>query len=113
MLRPSREQAVLRAGSRRPSGCGAATSGDRFQLIADGGTVSFLAGVPTENLHLAFGVDTAEHVLDFHGFGLHAGGRDNGAPGERPEYHPGYYGAYLLDPDSNNVEAVFHDRASV
>lgn len=87
--------------------------GDRFQLIAEGGTVSFLAGIPTENLHLAFGVDTAEHVIDFHGFGLHAGGRDNGPPGERPEYHSGYYGAYLLDPDSNNVEAVFHDRASV
>ena len=39
---------------------------------------------------------------------LAAGGRDNGAPGPRPEYHPGYYGAFVLDPDGNNIEAVFH-----
>jgi hypothetical protein len=41
---------------------------------------------------------------------LEAGYRDNGPPGERPAYHPGYYSAYVLDPDGNNVEAVFHDR---
>ena len=84
--------------------------GERLQLIATSGTFSLLAGPPTENLHLAIGVENRERVRDFHAFGLHAGGRDNGTPGERPEYHTGYYGAYLLDPDSNNVEAVFHDR---
>ncbi len=42
---------------------------------------------------------------------LGAGGRDNGAPGLRSRYHPGYYAAYVLDPDGNNVEAVFHDRS--
>ena len=41
---------------------------------------------------------------------LAAGYRDNGGPGERPEYHEGYYGAFVLDPDGNNVEVVFHDR---
>ena len=46
----------------------------------------------------------------FHRKGLEAGGRDNGAPGER-DYHPGYYAAYLLDPDGNNVEAVHHGPA--
>ena len=46
--------------------------------------------------------------VDFHEAGLGAGGRDNGAPGLRPHYHPGYYAAYLLDPDGNNIEAVCH-----
>ncbi len=47
----------------------------------------------------------------FHAAAMVAGYRDNGAPGERPHYHPGYYGAFVLDPDGNNVEAVFHDRS--
>ena len=86
--------------------------GERLQLIGTSGTFSLLVGAPTEHLHFAIGVENHERVRDFHAFGLHAGGRDNGTPGERPEYHAGYYGAYLLDPDSNNVEAVFHDRPS-
>jgi len=49
-------------------------------------------------------------VEAFHRAALDAGFRDNGGPGKRPEYHPGYYGAFVLDPDGNNVEAVFHDR---
>jgi predicted lactoylglutathione lyase len=49
-------------------------------------------------------------VDEFHRVALAAGYRDNGPPGERPQYHPGYYGAFVLDPDGNNVEAVFHDR---
>ena len=84
--------------------------GDRLQLITSSGTFSILAGPPTENLHLAIGVDDEGTVRAFHETGLRAGGRDNGAPGERPEYHAGYYGAYLLDPDGNNIEAVFHNR---
>jgi predicted lactoylglutathione lyase len=44
----------------------------------------------------------------FHAAALEAGGRDNGAPGLRPEYHGGYYGAYVFDPEGNNVEAVHH-----
>jgi hypothetical protein len=46
----------------------------------------------------------------FYASALAAGGRDNGAPGERPSYHPGYYGAYVIDPAGTNLEAVFHDR---
>ena len=49
-------------------------------------------------------------VREFHRVALAAGYRDNGAPGERPIYHPGYYGAYVLDPDGNNIEAVNHNR---
>lgn len=57
--------------------------------------------------HLAFQAADPAMVQAFHKAGLAAGGRDNGAPGERP-YHPGYYAAFLLDPDGNNIEAVFH-----
>ena len=61
-------------------------------------------------VHVAFLAPDRETVDRFHAAGLETGGRDNGAPGLRPQYHPGYYGAFLLDPDGNNVEAVFHDR---
>jgi catechol 2,3-dioxygenase-like lactoylglutathione lyase family enzyme len=67
-------------------------------------------GDPTENLHLAFPAPDRETVQEFHRVALAAGYRDNGPPGERPRYHPGYYGAFVLDPDGNNVEAVFHER---
>ncbi len=63
----------------------------------------------TENVHLAFPADDRATVEAFHRAALEAGFRDNGAPGER-RYHPGYYGAFVLDPDGNNIEAVFHDR---
>jgi catechol 2,3-dioxygenase-like lactoylglutathione lyase family enzyme len=62
---------------------------------------------PTGGLHLAFQADSPEAVDRFHAAALAAGAIDNGAPGERP-YHPGYYAAYALDPDGNNVEAVYH-----
>jgi catechol 2,3-dioxygenase-like lactoylglutathione lyase family enzyme len=65
---------------------------------------------PTRGLHIAFQAHDPETVERFYEAGLAAGGRDNGAPGERP-YHPGYYSAYVLDPDGNNVEAVYHGPA--
>jgi catechol 2,3-dioxygenase-like lactoylglutathione lyase family enzyme len=61
-------------------------------------------------VHLAFQAADRDAVEVFHRAALAAGGRDNGAPGERP-YHPGYYAAFALDPDGNNVEAVFHGPA--
>jgi catechol 2,3-dioxygenase-like lactoylglutathione lyase family enzyme len=67
-------------------------------------------GAVTGRCHLAFQARDRATVEAFHRDGLAAGGRDNGAPGERP-YHPGYYAAFLLDPDGNNVEAVFHSEA--
>jgi catechol 2,3-dioxygenase-like lactoylglutathione lyase family enzyme len=67
-------------------------------------------GQLTGRLHLAFRADSQEAVQRFHRDGLAAGGRDNGRPGERP-YHPGYYAAFLLDPDGNNIEAVYHGPA--
>jgi catechol 2,3-dioxygenase-like lactoylglutathione lyase family enzyme len=64
-------------------------------------------GSPVQGLHVAFDVDDRAKVEAFHAAALDAGGTDNGAPGLR-EYHPNYYGAYVLDPDGNNVEAVCH-----
>ena len=58
--------------------------------------------------HWCFRAQSAEQVRAFHAAGLAAGGRDAGAPGLRPDYHPGYYAAFLEDPEGNRVEAVFH-----
>jgi catechol 2,3-dioxygenase-like lactoylglutathione lyase family enzyme len=63
---------------------------------------------PVSGAHVAFGVRSTEEVDAFHAAALSAGGVDNGAPGPRPIYHPGYYGAFALDPDGNNIEAVCH-----
>ena len=64
----------------------------------------------TQNMHVAFGASSRAQVDAFWQAAMDAGYRDNGPPGERPIYHPGYYGAFVLDPDGTNVEAVFHDR---
>ena len=62
----------------------------------------------TENVHVAFAARDRATVDAFHAAALEAGGTDNGAPGIRTIYHPDYYGAYVLDPDGNNVEVVCH-----
>ena len=62
----------------------------------------------SRNVHVALSAPDTATVDAFHAAALAAGGTDNGAPGLRPDYHPGYYGAFVLDPDGNNVEAVFH-----
>ena len=58
--------------------------------------------------HYAFAARSRAEVDAFYKAAMAAGGRDNGAPGPRPQYHAGYYGAFVLDPDGNNVEAVCH-----
>lgn len=58
--------------------------------------------------HIAFSAKSREEVAAFYEAALAAGGKDNGPPGLRPNYHPGYYGAFVLDPNGHNVEAVFH-----
>jgi catechol 2,3-dioxygenase-like lactoylglutathione lyase family enzyme len=87
-------------------------SPDRIRFTDGVGSFSFVHGdEPTENVHLAFGVGDVATVAEFHRVATSAGHPNNGAPGERPQYHPGYYGAFVLDPDGHNVEAVFHDRS--
>jgi catechol 2,3-dioxygenase-like lactoylglutathione lyase family enzyme len=74
-----------------------------FSLVQDGTP-------PTEQVHIALPAPDRATVEDFHRASTAAGYSSNGAPGERPRYHPGYYAAYILDPDGNNVESVFHER---
>lgn len=67
------------------------------------------SGTPNQPpIHIAFRVNSRALVDAFHQAALAAGGRDNGAPGLRPHYHPNYYGAFVLDPDGHNVEVVCH-----
>ena len=67
-------------------------------------------GLLTGRHHLAFQADSREMVDGFYKASLAAGGKDNGGPGER-SYHPGYYAAFVIDPDGNNIEAVYHGAA--
>ncbi len=59
-------------------------------------------------IHIAFRAESRAKVDAFYKAAMAAGGSDNGAPGPRPQYHPGYYGAFVLDPDGHNIEAVCH-----
>jgi catechol 2,3-dioxygenase-like lactoylglutathione lyase family enzyme len=90
---------------------GAAEPG-RVQFRGDGHSVSLIDDERprTEHVHIAFGTDQDAAVREFHAAALAAGYENNGGPGERPAYHPGYYGAFVLDPDGNNVEVVNHNR---
>jgi catechol 2,3-dioxygenase-like lactoylglutathione lyase family enzyme len=63
---------------------------------------------PASPLHLAFSARNRAEVDAFHAAALGAGAKDNGAPGLRPHYHPNYYGAFAIDPDGHNIEAVCH-----
>jgi catechol 2,3-dioxygenase-like lactoylglutathione lyase family enzyme len=72
---------------------------------------SLAAGDPlAQRLHIGFVAPSREHVDAFHRAAMNAGYRDGGAPGERPQYHPGYYAAFVLDPDGHNIELVNHNR---
>jgi catechol 2,3-dioxygenase-like lactoylglutathione lyase family enzyme len=75
----------------------------------DGGSFTVVEGEPTRHVHMAFATDNPG-VDRFHAVLTTAGHPDHGAPGERPRHHPGYYAAYVLDPDGNNIEAVNHNR---
>jgi catechol 2,3-dioxygenase-like lactoylglutathione lyase family enzyme len=85
---------------------------DRVQFVGSSGSFSVVAGTPTEHLHMAFHGPDDETVQAFHRAATEAGYQDNGLPRERPIYHEGYYGAYVLDPDGNNVEVVNHNRSA-
>jgi len=83
---------------------------EHAHFVGAGGSFSLVPGAPTEHVHLAFPATDDATVDAFHRAAMDAGYRDNGPPGERSRYHPGYYGAYVLDPDANNIEIVNHNR---
>jgi catechol 2,3-dioxygenase-like lactoylglutathione lyase family enzyme len=95
--------AGLRLGADEPGRVQFRGDGHSFSLIDD-------ERPPTEHVHVAFGADEDATVREFHAAALAAGYEDHGGPGERPAYHPGYYGAFILDPDGNNIEVVNHNR---
>jgi len=85
--------------------------GETFAGYGIGGKAFFWIGerdVPQTGAHVAFSAENREFVDEFHRVAILAGGTDNGAPGLRPHYHPNYYGAFILDPDGHNIEAVCH-----
>ncbi len=87
------------------------TGGDAHAGFGADTTAIFWIGTglkPKGGTHVAFTAKTRAEVDAFYRAATAAGGRDNGAPGLRPEYHPNYYGAFVLDPDGNNIEAVCH-----
>jgi catechol 2,3-dioxygenase-like lactoylglutathione lyase family enzyme len=86
-----------------PGGAGFGANGKPVFWVA--------AREPSGPVHVAFSSADRAGVDAFHAAALAAGGRDNGAPGVRVHYHPSYYGAFVLDPDGNNVEAVCHRPA--
>jgi catechol 2,3-dioxygenase-like lactoylglutathione lyase family enzyme len=79
-------------------------------LGADGKPFFWISGTgkTTPHIHLAFRVESRAQVDAFFAAAIAAGGKDNGAPGIRELYHPNYYGAFILDPEGHNIEAVSH-----
>ncbi len=98
-------RAVLKALGR-----GAAIREGAGHFAADELWIDQADGDPSARVHLAFQARDPRMVAAFHRAALAAGGRDNGAPGPRT-YHPGYFAAFVLDPDGNNIEAVYHGPA--
>ena len=87
------------------------TGGDAHAGFGENDKAFFWIGTgakPRGGTHVAFTAKTRAEVEAFYCAALAAGGRDNGAPGLRPDYHPNYYGAFVFDPDGNNIEAVCH-----
>ena len=95
------ELTAEQTGSSSHAGFG--ENGKPYFWIGDG------EGVVRGRLHIAFTAKTRADVDAFYKAALAAGGRDNGKPGLRPHYHAHYYGAFVLDPDGHNIEAVCHE----
>lgn len=96
-LKPLRMSAIMEFGE----AMGLGADGKPFLWVAQGGKA-------TPHCHLAIRAETRAQVDAFYKAALAAGGKDNGAPGLRPHYHESYYGAFVFDPDGNNIEAVCH-----
>lgn len=86
--------------------CALGAPGDSGQSAPE---LWLVPGTGPTPVHLALAAGSIAQVDAFHAAALAAGGKDNGAPGERPHYHPGYYAAFVLDPDGHNLETVCHN----
>lgn len=91
------------------SGAGFGRTRPQFWLRQGVGTFQTAEHLhPITPVHVSFTAGSREEIVRFHQAAIAAGGKDFGKPGKRPEYHPGYFGAFVLDPDGHNVEAVIH-----
>lgn len=107
---PKTKQFLLRA--LQPLGIGIVMEGEGWAMIGKNGKPQFWFGSFGKSpgpIHIAFAAENREQVRQFHTAALAAGGKDNGAPGVRAQYHPNYYGAFVIGPDGHNVEAVCHE----
>lgn len=94
-----------------PLGIVVVEEGANWAMIGQDGEPRFwfgAIGTPPGRIHLAFAARNRAEVRAFHAAALAAGASDNGGPGLRPEYHPDYYGAFVIDPEGHNIEAVCH-----
>ncbi len=92
-------------------GIGIVMQSDDFVGFGSDGRPQFWIGIgdaPMTRMHIAFTAKDRGAVRTFYDAALAAGGRDNGPPGLRPQYHPNYYGAFVIDPNGHNIEAVCH-----
>jgi catechol 2,3-dioxygenase-like lactoylglutathione lyase family enzyme len=97
--------------SLEPLGIGLTMEAEGWAMVGRDGKGQFWFGQfgsPPGPIHLAFAAQDREQVRRFHAAALAAGAKDNGAPGLRPNYHPNYYGAFVIGPDGHNFEAVCH-----
>lgn len=100
-----------------PLGIGIVQEGEGWAMLGrpgdlEGGFWFGAFGPPPGPVHVAFRAADRDQVRRFHAAALAAGGRDNGAPGLRPQYHPHYYGAFVIGPDGHNIEAVCHAQGA-
>jgi catechol 2,3-dioxygenase-like lactoylglutathione lyase family enzyme len=96
----------------KPLGIGIVSEGDGWAMMGRDGRPQFWLGSYGSSpgpIHIAFAANNREQVRQFHQAALAAGGTDNGAPGIRENYHPNYYGAFVIGPDGHNIEAVCHE----
>lgn len=106
---PKSKEFYLRA--LEPLGIGIVFEGEGWAMIGKNGKPQFWFGSfgsSPGSIHIAFAAENREQVRKFYAAALAAGGQDNGAPGLREQYHPNYYGAFVIGPDGHNVEAVCH-----
>jgi catechol 2,3-dioxygenase-like lactoylglutathione lyase family enzyme len=107
---PKTKQFLLRA--LQPLGIGIVMEGEGWAMIGKNGKPQFWFGSFGSSpgpIHIAFAAENREQVRRFYTAALAAGGKDNGAPGVRAQYHPNYYGAFVIGPDGHNIEAVCHE----
>lgn len=94
-----------------PLGIGIVMEGEGWAMLGKNGQPQFWVGgfgEPPGPIHIAFAAENREQVRRFHAAALSAGAKDNGGPGIRAQYHPHYYGAFVIGPDGHNLEAVCH-----